>query len=216
VTGFSFIHRFEPGEPPESRPLLLLHGTGGNEEDLLPLGRMISPRSALLSPRGKVQENGMPRFFRRLAAGVFDEDDVRQRANELADFVEAARARYGIAAPVAVGYSNGANVAAAVLLQRPTVLSGAILLRATVPFAQPPRAALAGVPVLILSGATDPMISADGAARLTTVLSASGATVTQRTLPVGHELSQADVRLARAWLEEHETRTAPEVATRTV
>ncbi|NGX98370.1 MAG: alpha/beta hydrolase, partial [Candidatus Afipia apatlaquensis] len=123
-----FIHRFEPGDRLEAPPLLLLHGTGGDENDLLPLGKTISPGSALLSPRGKVLEHGMPRFFRRLAEGVFDEDDVRRRADELADFVEAARARYGIAAPVALGYSNGANIAAAMLLLRPDVLAGAILL----------------------------------------------------------------------------------------
>ena len=97
----SFIHRFEPATRLEAPPLLLLHGTGGDENDLLQLGRLISPGSALLSPRGKVMENGMPRFFRRHAEGVFDEDDVRLRANELADFVEAARNAYGIGRPVA-------------------------------------------------------------------------------------------------------------------
>ena len=107
-----FIHRFEKARADE-RPLLLLHGTGGDENDLLPLARMIAPTASLLSPRGKVLENGMPRFFRRLAEGVFDEEDVRRRANELADFVTNARARYGIASPIALGYSNGANIAAA-------------------------------------------------------------------------------------------------------
>src|SRR5215510_2986176 len=99
----SFIHRFEPGAATEP-PLLLLHGTGGDENDLIPLGQMIAPDATLLSPRGKVLENGMPRFFQRLAEGVFDEDDVRRRANELADFVTNARARYGIASPIALGY----------------------------------------------------------------------------------------------------------------
>jgi len=100
----SFTHRFEPGDGLDAPPLLLLHGTGGDENDLLPVGRTIAARSALLSPRGKVLENGMPRFFRRLAEGRFDEDDVRRRAVELANFVEAARVHYGIAAPIAVGY----------------------------------------------------------------------------------------------------------------
>src|SRR5215468_7675085 len=113
-----FIHRFEKGRANE-RPLLLLHGTGGDENDLLPLARMIAPTTSLLSPRGKVLEQDMPRFFRRLAEGVFDEDDVRRRANELADFVDDAGARYGLSAPIAVGYSNGANIAAAVMLLRP-------------------------------------------------------------------------------------------------
>jgi len=123
----SFIHRFERGAATEP-PLLLLHGTGGDENDLLPLGEMIAPGATMLSPRGKVLENGMPRFFRRLADGVFDEDDVRRRAVDLADFIVAASARYGVPVPIALGYSNGANTAAAVLLLRPEALAGAILL----------------------------------------------------------------------------------------
>ena len=208
----SFIHRFEPAVQPASHPIVLLHGTGGNEDDLLPLGRMIAPRSALLSPRGKVSENGMPRFFRRVALGVFDEDNVRQRANELADFIGEASNSYGIPTPIAVGYSNGANVAAAILLLRPTALTGALLLRATLPLAHPPRADLAGKPVLILSGAADPLIRADGAARLASTLEHCGANVSHRTLPVGHELSQADLTMARTWLEEHEAGAANERA----
>jgi len=145
-----FIHRFEKGRANE-RPLLLLHGTGGDENDLMPLARMIAPTASLLSPRGKVLENGMSRFFRRLAEGVFDEDDVRRRANELADFVTNARAHYGIDSPIALGYSNGANIAAAVLLPRPSELSGAILLRAMPPLAHPNAVKLDGVPVLIVS-----------------------------------------------------------------
>ena len=122
----SFIHRFEPGDRSGGLPpLLLLHGTGGDENDLLSLGQAVAPGAALLSPRGKILEHGMPRFFRRLAEGVFDEDDVRRRANELADFIDEARKRYGIGAPVALGYSNGANIAAAVLLLRPDALAGA-------------------------------------------------------------------------------------------
>ena len=196
----SFIHRFERGTDQAARPLLLLHGTGGDENDLVPLGRMVAPDTPLLSPRGKVLENGMPRFFRRLAEGVFDEDDVRRRANELADFVVEACKQYGIAAPIALGYSNGANTAAATLLLRPGVLAGAILLRATLPLSQPPSTDLAGVPVLILSGAHDPMMSPQGADRLASVLQHDGAVVEHRTLPSGHELSRADVSLAQQWL----------------
>jgi phospholipase/carboxylesterase len=144
--GLSFIHRFEPGTDAGSPPLILLHGTGGNEDDLIPLGRMVAPNSALLSPRGKVLEAGMPRFFRRLAEGVFDEADVRRRALELADFIGEAREAYGIAAPFALGYSNGANTAAAVLLLLPNVLTGAILLRAMVPLSHQPQPHLRGSP----------------------------------------------------------------------
>jgi phospholipase/carboxylesterase len=197
----SFIHRFEPGGDANARPVLLLHGTGGDENDLLPLGRVIAPDAPLLSPRGKVLENGMPRFFRRLTEGVFDEDDVRRRADELADFIEAARARYGLASPIALGYSNGANVAAAVLLLRPQTLAGAILLRATIPLSNPAPVDLTGKPVFIASGMRDPMISLEGAKRLASVLQQHGAVVEHRTLPSGHELSQADVALAKQWLQ---------------
>jgi phospholipase/carboxylesterase len=126
----SYVHRFEKGTEADARSLLLLHGTGGDENDLVPLGRMVAPGAPLLSVRGKILENGMPRFFRRFGEGIFDEDDLRRRANELADFVEEARAHYGIASPIALGYSNGANIAAAVLLLQPASLAGAILLRA--------------------------------------------------------------------------------------
>jgi len=193
-----FIHRFEKGRP-EEPPLLLLHGTGGDENDLIPLARMIAPAATLLSPRGKVLENGMPRFFRRLAEGVFDEDDVRRRANELADFVTDARARYGIESPIALGYSNGANIAAAVLLLRPSELAGAILLRAMPPLPHPQPVKLDGIPVLIVSGAHDPIIRPESAAKLASLLERHGAVVEHRVVPAGHELSQADVTLAQSW-----------------
>jgi len=193
-----FTHRFEKGLP-EERPLLLLHGTGGDENDLIPLARIIAPTASLLSPRGKVLENGMPRFFRRLAEGVFDEDDVRRRANELADFVTNARSQYGITSPIALGYSNGANIAAAMLLLRPSELAGAILLRAMLPLAHPKPVKLDGVPVLIVSGARDPIIRPESAAKLASLLERYGAAVEHRVLPAGHELSQADVTLAQSW-----------------
>jgi phospholipase/carboxylesterase len=197
-----FTHRFEPGDRTGTPPLLLLHGTGGDENDLLPLGHMISPGSPLLSPRGRVLENGMPRFFRRLAEGVFDEEDVRHRALELGDFVQDARECYGIDAPLAVGYSNGANIAAALLLMNPRALSGAILMRAMVPLTDPPDADLGRKPVLILSGRQDPIVPADNADALAAMLSTAGATVDHQILSTGHQLSQADVALARAWLAE--------------
>jgi len=202
MSAAAFIHRFEAGTGPEATPLLLLHGTGGNESDLLPLGRAVAPDAALLAPRGKVLEHGMPRFFRRLAEGVFDEDDVRRRADELADFVENARTRYGVGAPVALGYSNGANIAAAMLLLRPEVLSGAILLRAMMPLTAAAPVDLAAKPVLILSGAQDPIVPAENAARLADLLRASGAAVEHRTLPVGHGLSNADATMVQQWLRK--------------
>jgi phospholipase/carboxylesterase len=196
----AFIHRFEPGAG--SRPLLLLHGTGGDEDDLIPLGRMVAPDAPLLSPRGKVLENGAPRFFRRLAEGVFDEADVRARAEELADFIAAARAAYDLAPPVGLGYSNGANIAAAVMLLRPEALAGAILLRAMAPLANPGTAGgLAGKSALIVSGADDPIAPPANAARLKAMLEQAGARVDHRVIAAGHQLSQADVRLAREWLD---------------
>ncbi|WP_454649013.1 alpha/beta hydrolase [Bradyrhizobium liaoningense] len=208
MTEAAFIHRFEPAASAGSPPLLLLHGTGGDENDLLGLGKMISPGSALLSPRGRVLEHGMPRFFRRLAEGVFDEDDVRRRARELGDFVAEARQRYGIAAPVAVGFSNGANIAAALLLLKPEALAGAILLRAMVPLSDPPNADLAGKPVLLLSGQADPIVPASNSARLAALLSEAGARVTHKVLPAGHQLSQADVSLARDWIAKADAKAA--------
>jgi phospholipase/carboxylesterase len=202
MTELSFIHRYEPATDPKRPPLLLLHGTGGDENDLLGLGRMISPGSALLSPRGKILENGMPRFFRRLAEGVFDEEDVRFRANELADFVAEARRAYGLEALVAVGFSNGANIAAAMLMLRPEALAGAALLRAMVPLSSAPQVDLAGKRVLMISGAMDPIIPADNSNRLAASLSGSGAEVQHQMLPTGHNLSQSDLSLLVKWFAE--------------
>ena len=195
----SFIHRFEPGTS-TAAPLLLLHGTGGNENDLLPLGKALAPDRALLSSRGKVLENGMPRFFRRLAEGVFDEQDVIKRAHELADFIVEAGKAYKLAKPVAVGFSNGANIAAAILLLRPEALSGAILLRAMVPLAKPPKTNLAQKRVLIISGASDPIIPASNAKLLATMLKNAHADVQHEALPTGHNLTHNDVAIASTWL----------------
>ncbi|HEX2528163.1 MAG TPA: alpha/beta hydrolase [Geminicoccus sp.] len=198
----SFIHRYLPGTVPGRPPVLLLHGTGGDETDLLSLGQAVAPGSALLSPRGKVLENGMPRFFRRLAEGVFDEVDLRRRIDELADFVQEARSAYGLAAPIALGFSNGANIAAALLLRQPDVLAGAVLLRAMVPLTDDTRTGLDGKPVLLLSGEADPIVPSENARRLASMLTQAGASVDHRILPVGHGLSQSDLSLAKAWLAE--------------
>lgn len=195
----TFVHRFEPG--PEPPPVLLLHGTGGDENDLLPLGREIAPGAALISPRGQVLENNMPRFFRRLREGVFDEEDVRRRAHELADFVQYIRNTHGLAAPVAVGFSNGANIAAAVLMLRPSALAAAILIRAMVPLRKQPMTDLSDKTVLMLSGAADPIVPAENSARLAQMLISAGADVEHEVLQVGHGLIQQDIQLAKVFFE---------------
>ncbi len=200
MTDLGFIHRFIPATREGLPPLLLLHGTGGDENDLVPLGEQLLPGAALLSPRGKVLENGMPRFFRRLAEGVFDLEDLKARTAELASFIAAARKAYGLAAPVAVGFSNGANIAASLLLSQPDALAGAVLLRAMLPFEPQPQPDLAGKPVLLLSGSSDQMISAASSKRLVEVLQAAGAELVYKSLPTGHGLTQNDLTIAANWL----------------
>src|SRR5882757_8823338 len=197
-----FIHEFVPGGSP--RTLLLLHGTGGSERDLIPLGRELDPNAALLSPRGKVLENGMPRFFRRLAEGVFDLEDLKYRTNELADFVTAAAQHYGFATDqfVAVGYSNGANIAASMLLLRPEILAAVILFRAMVPLVPDRLPDLSSVRVWIGDGDQDPIIPASEAQRLVELLRHAGADVTIRFFNAGHGLTNDDVVTARDWLEK--------------
>src|SRR6266513_3141924 len=197
-----FIHEFVPG--PSERTLLLLHGTGGSEHDLIPLGRELDPNAALLSPRGKVLENGMPRFFRRLAEGVFDLEDLKKRTNELADFVAAAAKHYKLAADqiVAVGYSNGANIVASILLLRPEILHAAILFRAMVPLVPDNLPDLSSVRVWIGAGDQDPIIPASEAQGLAELLRRAGADVTIRFANATHGLTNADVKTARHWLEE--------------
>jgi phospholipase/carboxylesterase len=209
MSDLSFIHRFEQGTRRDLAPLLLLHGTGGDENDLIPLGRMVAPDRTLLSMRGQVLEGGAPRFFRRLAEGAFDEADVVRRAHQLADFVEAAGKEYGIAEPIALGYSNGANIAAAMLMLRPQTLGAGILIRAMAPLAKPPHADLAGKSILLLSGAHDPIVPPDCSEGLADTLSLSGARVDRRVMPLGHQLSPLDVKLSRQWLLEQPVREGP-------
>lgn len=193
------ISRFEPGTSPA---LLLLHGTGGDENSLIPLGPLMRSGAALLSPRGEVDENGQLRFFRRLAPGVFDEVDLVRRTHQLADFVEDQSERHHLRQIIAVGYSNGANIAASLLLLRPGVLAGAILLRAMVPLEPPHPPDLADVPVLILAGKHDEMISADQPQRLAALLLGAGAEVTLDWQDTGHSLGPADFKKAAEWLEQ--------------
>jgi phospholipase/carboxylesterase len=197
-----FIHEFVPGT--SNRTLLLLHGTGGNERDLISLGRELNPNAALLSPRGKILENGMPRFFRRLAEGVFDVEDLKQRTNELADFVAAAVQHYNLVADclVAVGYSNGANIAASMLLLRPEILHAAILFRAMVPLVPDNLPDLSPVRIWISAGNRDPIIPTSETERLAQLLRRAGADVTIRFANAAHGLTSAEVETARHWLEQ--------------
>jgi phospholipase/carboxylesterase len=195
-----FVHEFVPGS--SKRTLLLLHGTGGNEHDLIPLGREIDPAAAILSPRGKVLENGMPRFFRRLAEGIFDEEDLKRRTHELADFVGAAAQHYKLAADkiVAVGYSNGANIAASLLLLRPETLRAAILFRAMVPLVPEELPDLSSARVWIGAGNQDPIIPTSETQRLVDLLRGAGADVTIRFVNAGHGLTNNEIEIARDWL----------------
>ncbi len=198
-----FIHRFVPAQDrADMSVLLLLHGTGGNEMDLLDLGRVLAPGAALLSPRGKVLENGMPRFFRRLAEGVFDIEDLTRRTHELADFVEAAAGAYGFDPNkvVAVGYSNGANIAASMLLLRPRSLAAAILFHPMVPLEPQVMPDLTSKPVFIGAGQFDPMVPPRETERLAALLKAAGADVTLHWQAGSHALSREEVRAAGSWL----------------
>jgi len=200
MTQSSFIHRFLPGTDLTRHPLLLLHGTGGNEDDLIPVGEMIDPAASVLSPRGKVMEGGMSRFFRRLAEGVFDYPDVIARTHELADFVAEQTTVHGMKKPIAVGFSNGANIAAATLYLRPEILAGAVLIRAMLPLPTGPEHALAGLPVMIISGRVDPILPLDNAKRLAEALREHGAVVDHRVLETGHGMTRNDVDLARGFI----------------
>ncbi len=205
-----FIHRFIPATAGGLPTLLLLHGTGGNEEDLLDLGSRLMPGAALVSPRGKVLENGMARFFRRLAEGVFDLDDLRRRTEELAAFVDAAAAAYGLdrSRLVSVGYSNGANIAASILLLKPSVLSAAVLLHAMVPLVPDPLPDLQGRPVFLSAGRQDTMIPPPETERLAKLLESAGARVTLAWQPGGHGLTAGELESARAWIQEVEANRA--------
>ncbi len=199
----SFVHRFVPGVGgAASTTLLLLHGTGGDENDLLELGGKLLPGATLLSPRGKVLENGMPRFFRRLAEGVFDLDDLRRRTHELADFIEEASSAYSLDRHgiIAVGYSNGANIAASTLFLRPDAISSAALFRPMVPFVPAPVPNLSGKSIFVAGGRQDPIAHESQTLRLVELFSSAGAVVEVHRHEGGHELGNDDVLAARNWI----------------
>jgi phospholipase/carboxylesterase len=202
VTDLGFHHVFKPASAPGATTLLLLHGTGGDEHDMVPLGNL-APGAAVLSPRGKVLENGAPRFFRRLAEGVFDVEDLTLRAGELAAFVRAAAAHYKFDASrvVAMGFSNGANIASALMLLHPGVLKGAVLFRAMVPLEPDPLPSKIGTRVLISNGQLDPLVSEQETERLARLLQRAGANVELHWQPAGHQLMPSDFAVAKTWLQ---------------
>lgn len=199
----TYEHIFLPGTDSEAPPLLLLHGTGGNERDLLPLVDAVSSGSAVLSPRGDVNEHGQLRFFRRFAEGVFDLDDVRRRTLALADFVSDASRHYGIDLTrlIALGFSNGANIAATLFQLHPEVLAGGVLLRAMVVLDQPAKTgSLKGKRVLLSNGKADPIIPPDQPPHLAELLRVGGAEVELQQHAGSHGLVSADITVARNWL----------------
>jgi predicted esterase len=200
-----FVHKFIPAQPPVSHPvtLLLLHGTGGDENDLLPLGNELWPGAALLSVRGKVLENGMPRFFRRFAEGVFDVEDLKFRTEELARFIESASKRYDFSTEklLAVGYSNGANIAASLILLHPHHLAAAVLFRAMVPFEPDIIRDFNSLPVFMGAGTRDQIVPQGQPQELAAIFESGGA-VTLFWHQGGHDLGDDDVEAARRWLSE--------------
>lgn len=199
----TYVHRYLPPQGDDRRTLLLLHGTGGDENDLIQLGQMLAPDAGLLSPRGTVLENGAPRFFRRLAEGVFDLDDLHSRTKDLIGFVSAAAEEYGFDRKqlIAVGFSNGANIAGSVLLTDPDVLSEAILFRPMVPFVPEQPLNLTDKRVFIGAGRSDPIVPAEHPERLADLLRVFGADVTLSWQQGSHALTRPDVSAAYEWLE---------------
>jgi len=204
-----FIHRFIPAEDQASgETLLVLHGTGGNENDLVGIGQTIAPGAAILSPRGKVLENGAPRFFKRLAEGVFDPKEVRSRAEELARFIRAAITKYGLDASriYALGYSNGANIASTVMFIQPELLQGAVLLRPMLVYEPEEMGDLSGAGVFISAGRIDPIVPVKSVEQLADLFESSHAEVTLKWQSAGHNLVPSEVREASDWLALQRTR----------
>jgi phospholipase/carboxylesterase len=198
-----FVHQFVPGQ--SNLLLVLFHGTGGNENDLVPLGRALAPGAALLSPRGKVLENGMPRYFRRIAEGVFDEKDLRERAAEMSAFLGEARKEYKLesAKTILCGYSNGANIAASLFLLHPDELAGGILFRPMLPLHVDHPSELPGIPLYMASGRNDPLVPVESVLALEKCFRESGAEVTLHWSDEGHRPASHEFSEARNWLTQH-------------
>lgn len=203
-----FVHIFMPAEEPNSPTLLLLHGTGGDERDLLGLGRELWPGAAVLSVRGKVLENGMPRFFRRFAEGVFDVEDLKYRTEELAQFIDAVSKRYRFRREklILVGYSNGANIAASLILLHPHYMAAAVLFRAMMPFSPDLIRDFSHISVFIGAGRLDPIVPSGQVEELAAIFESGGADVTISWHQGGHELGEDDVRAAKTWLSKDQVR----------
>lgn len=198
-----FEHRFLEGDGAgDGLTLLLLHGTGGDESDLIPMGQTLAPGAALLSPRGRVLENGMPRFFRRLAEGVFDQQDLKTQTKSLAEFIGSATQAYNLRADriVAVGYSNGANIASSLLLTYPHVVAAAVLFRPMVPFVPSTNPNLQQLTLFIAAGRRDTIASPQETQRLVQILENAGAAVTTFWHNGGHELGEDDLAAATNWV----------------
>jgi phospholipase/carboxylesterase len=196
-------HIYKQGTNAKLPVLLLLHGTGGTENDLLPLAEAISPESSVLSIRGNVLENGMPRYFRRLAEGVFDIEDLLFRTKELNDFLDQAAAEYGFDRRyvVAIGYSNGANIAGSLLFHYEDALKGAILHHPMVPIRGVKLPDLSGVPIFIGAGENDPICVPQETEDLSTMLKDAGANVTVHWERFGHRLTASEVDAAAVWYQ---------------
>ena len=206
TTELGFLHHFIPAsEKGNLVTLLLLHGTGGNEQDLIPLGRELSPTAGILSPRGKVLEAGMPRFFRRLAEGVFDIEDLKFRTYELADFVEKASKVYGfdLRHVISVGYSNGANIASSLLLLRPEILSSAVLFRPMIPLMPEKVPSLKTKNIFMAAGDQDPIVPREQTEMLYRLFKKAGANVFLHWQKnVGHQLGYGEISAAKEWLSQ--------------
>ena len=198
-------HLYQAGSDHNAPTLLLLHGTGGNERVLLPLAEIVDPDASVLSVRGNVLENGMPRFFRRLAEGIFDEEDLVFRTHELNDFLQTAAEQYGFKRNhiVAIGYSNGANIAASLLLHIPNALAGAVLHHPMVPRRGLQLPDLSKLPVFIGAGRNDPICLPRETDELSSMLTQAGADVQVHWENSGHQLTAIEVASAAEWYKSH-------------